>query len=262
MELASQTFARYQKLFESRSVSPQEMDEIRTRRDAAQADLASRQSMVAAAKERVKQVEAKISQARAQAGRTDVLLSYTRIVAPEPGIVVQKSVDAGSAIFPGTPLLTIDTTGRPQVLASLPVEQAGILHVGMQCRLRGSQSAPYIQGRVAEIIPLSDPATHSIQFKVDLDGNSGVIHGEYLKLEIPAGTRDAMLVQRSALVTKGQLEGVLVVEGGNTARFRLVKTAPYDAEKLEILSGVEQGESIIIHSESQIIDGMPVEIEL
>ena len=262
MDLADQTFQRYRKLFESKSVSPQEMDEIQSRRDGAQAELASHSSMVAAAEERVKQVEARISQAKAQAGRTDVLLSYTRILAPESGIVVQRTADAGSAIFPGSPLLVIDTTAKPQVLATLPVEQAGNLQTGMECTMRDSRSEITIKGRIAEIVPQADPTTHSVRFKVDLLENPDVIHGTYLKLEIPAGTRDALLIDESAIVREGQLEGVFVVEEGNVARFRLVKTAPYNTEKSEIVSGIEQGETVITHSEGRIIDGIPVEIEL
>jgi multidrug efflux pump subunit AcrA (membrane-fusion protein) len=67
-ELASQTYNRFQKLFESKSVSPQEMDEARMRRDAAAAEVASATSMAAAAQDRIKQVEAKIAQAKAHLG--------------------------------------------------------------------------------------------------------------------------------------------------------------------------------------------------
>jgi multidrug efflux pump subunit AcrA (membrane-fusion protein) len=262
MELAEQTYERYRKLFESRSVSPQEMDEIRTRRDAARAELASRESMVAAAEDRIKQVEARIDQAKAQEGRSDVLMSYTRIQAPTAGIVVQRAADAGTAIFPGSPLLVIETTGKSQVLASLPTEQAGYLQLGMTIKLRQSNAAPFIEGKLSEIIPQSDPATHSIQFKVDLPSDAGVVHGQYVKLDVPAGTRDVMLIARSAVRETGQLTGLFVVEEGSRASFRLVKTAPYDAESLEILSGVEQGEKIIAQPDDRIKDGMPVEIQL
>lgn len=262
LNLASQTHTRYQKLFESRSVSPQEMDEVRTRYDAAKAELASREAMVSAAADRIKQVEARISQAKAQAGRADVLMSYTRIEAPATGIVVEKSVDTGGAIFPGSPLLVIETIGKPQVLASLPTENAGKLHIGMTIRIRQSDSAPYLQGRIAEIIPQSDPVSHSIQFKVDLPPDAGTIHGQYMKLEVPVGTRNSLLVSRSAFRETGQLKGLFVVENGSVAQFRLTKTAPYNEEQLEVLSGIEEGEQIILRPDNRIVDGMPVEITL
>ena len=261
LELAEQTYTRYENLFVSKSVSPQEMDEVRSRRDAGKAELASRESMVAAAQARINQVEARISQAEAQSGRADVLLSYTSIKAPKSGIIVERAVDTGAAIFPGTPLLVIETVARPQVLANLPTEHAGVLRVGLEARLRLSESAPYMIGRVSEIVPQSNPVSHSVQFKVDLPSDASVIHGQYVKAEVPVGTREALLVGGESIRTSGQLKGLFVVEGGNTARFRLVKTAPYDADRMEILSGVEPGENIIVRPNTRIVDGTPVEIQ-
>jgi multidrug efflux pump subunit AcrA (membrane-fusion protein) len=262
LNLADQTAMRYQNLFESRSVSPQEMDEILTRRDAARAELASREAMVAAAEDRIKQIEARIAQAKAQAGRADVLMSYTRIEAPESGVIVERSVDTGTAIFPGTPLLVIETSEKPQVLASLPAEYAEYLRVGSKVGLRSSVSDPLIEGRISEIVPQSNPSTYSVQFKVDLPPDASPLHGEFMKLTLPTGEREAMLIARSAVRETGQLKGLFVVEDETRASFRLVKTAPYGAELLEILSGVEEGERIILQPDSRIIDGTRVEIEL
>ena len=256
--LAGQTFTRYQKLAESRSVTPQELDEVRSRRDAGIAELASREAMVAAAEQRIKQVEARISQARAQTGRADVMLSWTEIKAPVPGRVVQRLADPGTAIFPGSPLLIIESTEKPQVVADIPNEHAGLLRPGGTVRLRGEDTETTIEGRVTEIIPLSDPATHSIQFKVDLPPTVSMHSGQFVKVDVPAGTRDALLAPKTAVRQTGQLTGLFVVEAGSKAGFRLVKIAPYDAERVEVLSGVNPGEKIITGLSPQIVDGIPV----
>jgi multidrug efflux pump subunit AcrA (membrane-fusion protein) len=261
MELAGQTFARYQKLFESRSVSPQEIDEARMRRDATAAELASSTSMVAAAQERIKQVEAKIAQAKAQEGRADVMMSWTQIKAPGAGRVVERSVDPGTAIFPGTPLMLIESTSSPQVLADLPTEHAHQLKSGSMVRLKCAEIAGSLEGRVSEIVPLADPATHSVQFKVDLPAGSTLSNGQFIKVEVPTGTRNAMIVPRPAIRENGQLTGLFVVDNDSRARFRLVKVAPYDAERSEVLAGVQPGEKVLAGLSSDIIDGIPVEIK-
>jgi multidrug efflux pump subunit AcrA (membrane-fusion protein) len=260
MQLAEQTFNRYQKLFESRSASPQEMDEVRSRRDASAAELSSSQSMVAAAQERIKQVEARISQAKAQAGRADVMLSWTQIKAPTAGRVVERHVDAGTAIFPGTPLIVIESTSRAQVLADLPTEYVHRLKPGLLVRLGNPDAAGTIEGRVAEIVPQANPATHSVQFKVDLPTDSTLPNGQFVKVSIPTGVRNAILVPRSAIRENGQITGLFVVDKSSKARFRLVKIAPYDAEHYEVLSGIEPGENILTQLNNDIIDGIPVEI--
>jgi multidrug efflux pump subunit AcrA (membrane-fusion protein) len=258
-ELADQTYARYQKLFESRSVSPQEMDEVQMRRSASAAELASRESMVAAAQERIKQVEARIAQAKAQAGRADVMMSWTEIKAPAPGKIVERSADTGTAIFPGSPLLVIESTANPQVLADLPTEHLNHLSVGKSVRILSGETLAVHEGRVAEIVPLSDPSTHSVQFKVNLPSNLTLPNGQFVKVEVPVGTRNAMLIPDQAIRTTGQLNGLFVVDAGSKAHFRLAKTVPYDADRSEVLSGVEPGETIIARLNNQIEDGIPVE---
>jgi multidrug efflux pump subunit AcrA (membrane-fusion protein) len=258
-ELADQTYARYQKLFESQSVSPQEMDEVRMRRSASAAELASRGSMVAAAQERIKQVEARIAQARAQGLRADVMMSWTQIKAPVSGRIVERSVDTGTAIFPGSPLLVIESTANSQVLADVPTEHISSLSVGKSVRVLSAEGSGYHEGRIAEIVPLSNPSTHSVQFKVDLSSNLTLPNGQFVKIEVPVGTRNALLVPDQAIRTTGQLDGLFVVDAASKARFRLAKIVPYDADRSEVLSGVEPGEIIIARLDGQIVDGIQVE---
>jgi multidrug efflux pump subunit AcrA (membrane-fusion protein) len=257
-DLASQTLVRYQKLSESRSVSPQELDEVRTRRNAAAAELASRESMVSAGQDRIKQVEAKIAQAKAQSGRADVMMSWTEITAPSTGRIVQRLVDPGSAIFPGSPLLVIESIEKPQVLADVPTEHSGMLRPGSNVRIRNTETGTALEGRISQIIPLSDPATHSIQFKVDLPSNFSLPSGQFVKVELPAGNRQALLAPRTALRQTGQLAGLFVVDSASKARFRLVKVVPYDNQQVEILSGIQPGEKLVSKLSDQITDGIAI----
>jgi membrane fusion protein, multidrug efflux system len=251
---------RYQKLFESRSISPQEIDEVRMRRNSSAAELAARESMIAAAADRIKQAEARVSQAKAQTGRADVALSWTQIKAPSSGKIAERLVDPGTAIFPGTPLLIIESTMQPQVLANIPTEQSASLRVGMEVKIGGAAAAKIPDGRLSEVVPLSDPATHSVQFKVDLPSNAALSNGQFVTVDIPMGKRNALLVPLSAIRETGQLTGLFVADSASKARFRLVRCAPYDATRSEILSGVEPGEKIIAPLSNQITDGTSVEI--
>jgi multidrug efflux pump subunit AcrA (membrane-fusion protein) len=257
-ELAGQTFARYQKLAESKSITPQELDEVRARRTSSNAELASREAMVAGAEDRIRQVEAKIAQAKAGAGRADVMLSWTEIKAPSAGRVVQRLADPGTAIFPGTPLLVLESVDRPQIIADIPTEHSALLRAGVTVRLRNSETGAIVEGRISEIVPLSNPSTHSMQFKVDLPENTQMPSGHFVKVEVPAGTREALLAPRTAIRQSGQLTGLFVVDSASKAHFRLIKIAPYDSEHVEVLSGIEPGEKIIAKLTDQIVDGIPV----
>jgi RND family efflux transporter MFP subunit len=260
-DLANMTYGRFQKLAESRSVSPQELDEMRARRDSAAADLAAKDAMAAAAEDRIPQIEARIAQASAQARRADVYVGWTVVKAPAGGRIVERSVDPGSAIFPGGPLVTLESTSRPQVLASLPTTEAASLRNGLEVRIRiPDQEKEPARGRIAEINPLSTSGSHTVQFKVDLPADFTAVSGSFVKVAIPSGTRQTILVPNQAVRESGQLTGVFVVDGAGKARFRLVKTAPYDPQRVELLAGVEPGERIIAKLTDQIIDGVSLEI--
>jgi len=260
-DLANGTYARYQKLAESRSVSPQELDEMRARRDSATADLAAKEAMVAAAEDRIPQIEARIAQAGAQSRRADVYVDWTVVKAPSAGRIVERSVDPGSAIFPGGPLVIIESTSRPQVLASLPTSDAASLRKGLEVKIRiPDQAKEPALGRISEIIPLSTAGSHTVQFKVDVPADFSAVSGSFVKVAIPTGVRQALLVPIQAVRESGQLVGVFVVDGSGKARFRLVKTAPYDPQRVELLAGIEPGERIILKLTDQIINGISLEI--
>jgi multidrug efflux pump subunit AcrA (membrane-fusion protein) len=258
-DLADQTLARYEKLFASRSVSPQEIDEIRMRQKAAAAEWASREFMLSAAEDRFKQAEAKIAQAKAQSQRADVLMGWTQIKAPSAGKIAERLADPGTAIFPGTPLLVLESTINPQILASIPTEQAKSLHPGMQVRIRIESGKETLEGRISEIAPLSNPATHSVQFKVDLPQSTGISNGQFAIVLVPIGTRKALLAPNTAIHETGQLTGLYAIDEASIARFRLAKITPYDADHVEILSGIEAGEKIAARLDSRIVDGIAVE---
>jgi membrane fusion protein, multidrug efflux system len=258
--LAETTFQRFQKLYDEKSVSPQELDEARARRDGAVADLAAKESMLAAAQDRVKQVQARIAQAGAQSRRADVMVGYSLIKAPAAGRVAERAVDAGSAIFPGSPLLVLETVAAPQVLAELPTAQLGLIKAGLEVQVRISDSTAALPGRIAEIIPLSNPGSHTVQFKVDLPTGTPATTGAYARVLVAAGTRNALLVPSKALRVTGQLTGLFVVDAGSKARFRLVKTVPYDAEKTELISGVEAGEKVVSPVAEDLADGSALEV--
>ena len=259
-DLASQTFTRYQKLFEARSVSSQELDEVRSRLDIAAADLAAKETMVAAAKDRLNQVQARISHAKAQSSRAEVLLGWTVIRASSDGAIAQRLVDPGSAVFPGNTLLVVESTRKPQVLASVPSVHASHLRLGLEVKVFTGQKQAAFPGQVSEIIPLSHPDTHTVQFKVDLPDDFRAPTGDYAKVVVPAGSRNALLIPQQTIRQTGQLTGVFVVDGSSTARFRLVKAVPYDSERMELLAGVEAGDRIVAGLTDRVSEGASLEI--
>ncbi len=115
-------------------------------------------------------------------------------------------------------------------------------------------------GKVVEVIPVTAPGAHTIRFKVDLPAGFAGISGNFVRILIPSGTRNALLVPRSSVREVGQLTGLFVVDGASKARFRLIRTAAYDNERVEVLSGVEPGDRVVDSPGIEVVDGASLEV--
>lgn len=249
-KFAEATFQRYKSLLAKKSVSQQEYDNAETRYKGALAN-----EMATRAK--LKQMEARQQQAQAQHTSAATVLSYSRIVSPTNGIVTAKSVDEGTLVMPGTPLITVEETGRFRLDASLPERFLGLIHVGQSVPVTlGSQN---IKGRVIEVVPAADPSTRTFVAKVELPRNCKCQSGQYGSAGFAIGTGNRLLVPSDALVQRGELEGLFVIDSKGLAYYRLVKTGKTFGSQVEILSGLEDGERIAVSKIDQLSDGVRVQ---
>ncbi len=205
--LAASTLARYRQLQAEKSVSPQEMDEISRRAEAADA--------------RVEAARAQTGAAQAQASGARTMLGYTRLAAPFSGVVTTRMADPGTMAAPGVPLLQIDRAGALQLEATVDESAIGAIHKGMMAMVAIDGASPTaIAGTVAEIDPAADQSSHSFLVKIDLPYVSQLRAGMYGTVEFANGTRQAILIPHSAVVLRGSLACVYVLDGQGIAQLR------------------------------------------
>ncbi|HEX6283350.1 MAG TPA: efflux RND transporter periplasmic adaptor subunit [Pyrinomonadaceae bacterium] len=259
--LAKTTFKRYEMLFDRRSVSPQEFDEVRAKYQVAQAESERADRLLQAAIARQKQMRSRIDQAKADVANARVYAGYSRIVAPINGVVVSKQVDVGYMATPGMPLLTIENSSNYQLHATVEESQLGKirLHDQVQVTLEaiGNQELP---GTVEEIVPVTDPATRSYIVKIGLLNAAGtqLRSGLYGKTRFIIGQRKALAVPQAAVTQQGQLVSVFVVDQSGVARLRLIKTGRVAGDGIEVLSGLNEGEEIVSEGSTALRDGTRV----
>jgi RND family efflux transporter MFP subunit len=249
-QFAEATFKRYQNLLAKNSLSRQEFDGAEAKYKAA---LANERALEA----KKRAIEARQQQAQAQKSSAETMLSYSRIVSPSDGVVTEKSVDAGTVVMPGTPLLTVEETSHYRLEASLPEEFFAKVKLGEETPVRTARAA--IQGRVAEVVPAADPASRTFLVKVDLPSTCGCQTGEYATALFPVEQTRLMSVPRAALVEHGELEGVYVVNGQGVVEYRLVRAGKSWGERVEIVSGLNQGERVAVTHVEKLRDGIRVE---
>jgi membrane fusion protein, multidrug efflux system len=249
-KFAEATFQRYKALLAKKSVSQQEYDNAETRYKAALANELATQA-------KLKQMEARQRQAQAQHSSAATVFSYSRIVSPIDGVVTAKSVDEGTLVMPGTPLITVEQTGHFRLDVGVPERFLGLIHVGEPVPVTvGSQQA---EGRVIEVVPAADPTTRTFVAKVALPRDCKCQSGQYGSANFAIGAGSRLLVPSDSLVQRGELEGLFVIDSKGVAYYRLVKTGKAFGSQIEILSGLDDGERVAVSKIGELSDGVRVQ---
>jgi RND family efflux transporter MFP subunit len=230
--LAGATLKRYQQLYDTKSVSPQEFDEVRARYQSAEAN----RNMAQAGQT---QADAALAQARTSLG-------YARIRAPFTGIITEKKADVGTLAAPGMPIFTIEDTRHYRLEAA--VDESDIRFV----RLGGSVGVALdalgnaeLSGRVAQIVPAADPASRSFVVKIELPADARVRSGLFGRARFSRGQRPALLIPQTAAVERGQLHAVYTADSSGIAGLRYITLGERIGQNVQVLSGLQAGEKVI-----------------
>jgi RND family efflux transporter MFP subunit len=245
--LAASTLVRYKQLESEKSVSPQEMDEVSRRAEAAAANLEA--------------ARAQTDAARAQESGARTMRNYARLVAPFAGVVTARLADPGTMAAPGAPLLQVDQAGALQLDTTVDESAIASIHKGMKVPVEIGGSFINLTGTVADILPAADPSSHSFLVKIDLPSSTQLRAGMYGSAEFANGTRQAILVPRSAVVARGSLSCVYVLDSREIAQLRYVTLGATRGNLLEVLSGVSAGERLVDAPADRELAGKRIEVQ-
>lgn len=250
--LATATYQRFQALAEKRAATRQELDEVESRYRSAKAQ----EDMAAAG---LKRAQSAVEQAEAELAAAEALFGYTRITAPFEGTVLERRVDPGTLAAPGVVLLVVAEAGAFRVEASVGELQAGAIEKGDLARVSLEGRADAIEARVSEILPAISAATRDFVVKLDLPADFALRPGMFARVTFEVGQAEKMLVPVSAVMRRGQLDTVFVVEEGR-ARLRLVTIGLRRGERLEVLSGLSEGERILSAPPAGTVEGARIAV--
>jgi RND family efflux transporter MFP subunit len=198
----------------------------------------------------------------AEANRKAVLaqLSYTVVKAPFDGVITEKKVEAGELASPGQPLLKMEDPQHLRLEATVAEGDLKSVSRGDKIPvLIDALGGLVLTGIVSQILPAGDPQTHTFTVKVDLPPTPGLKTGMFGRLQLDKGTGQTMLVPESAVVARGELTSVFVVGPDQIGRLRWIKTGRRFDQQVEILSGVNVGERVLLDG-SRGVDGAVVKI--
>lgn len=233
LEQAAADLARTEKLVEAKAATGQQLDHARTLRDTAQGQ--------------VQQIQAQRAGAEAAVREAEVLLSFTTIEAPFDGKISSKRIQPGDMVSPGQPLFLVESPSEPQLQVMVSETVSVHLQVGQTLEVQIDALQRQFEGVVQEIVPQADPLTRTVLVKVDLPKDTGLVSGLFGRLRVPIGDYAALVVDKTAVRQSGQLHLVQVVEQPGQAVRRFVQLGPEHGPVVEVLSGVKEGDEVVIH---------------
>jgi RND family efflux transporter MFP subunit len=200
-----------------------------------------------------------LQQAQASLSAARVMMDYAVITTPIAGFVTAKRVEAGDMAAPGMPLFTIDDMSRSKIVAAVPEAQVVGLVEGGPATVRIDVLETPVSATIDRIVPAGESMsrTFSVQLLIENPGVT-IKPGMYARIWFPAGTAQSLTVPRAALVERGQLQGLWVLDAQGKARLRWVRLGAATGDRVEVLSGLAEGERYIAAPPPGIVDGAPV----
>ena len=251
LDLAQTTFKRMEELASKKSISNQELDEASARLKAAQANY----DMV---RSRRSQINSKMAVVEQEVRAAGIMRDYAKLAAPFSGVVITRTVEPGNLATPGVPLLTIERDGLYRLEASVDESKLATVRVGQAVEVV-LEADRKLNARVSEIVPSVDAASRTYIVKLDLPATPQLRTGMFGRAIFPLGMQKVVAVPLAALMERGQLQSVFVVEDG-VAHTRLVTTGRRTSGAVEVLSGLNAGEKVVLPVPAGLQDGSRVEV--
>jgi len=225
-ELAQQELERAQALVSRGFISKADVERRIATRDAAVA--------------RVKVAEAQLGQARARIGRLDVR-------APAAGLVLQRSVEAGQVVGPGTgALFRIAQNGEMELLTRLSQGDLGQVRAGMPATVTPVGSSKTFEGRVWQVSPVIDPQTRLGDARIGIPYAPDLRPGGFASASINVGMIDAPLLPESAVLSDAKGNYVYIVDAGRKVVRRDVQVGEVSNRGVAIASGLRGDERVVL----------------
>jgi multidrug efflux pump subunit AcrA (membrane-fusion protein) len=208
----------------------------------------------------VEQARGQLAAARASIEEIDSKLRDAKSVAPFKGVITKKLVEVGDPVQPGQPMLKYADMSQLQIKVEVPARLMPGVKTGMVFPAKLDVGDVNIQARVVQIFPIADPERHTVTVKLELPpgapGGAGM-YAEVMITDVNAKVRELPVVPKNALVWRGSLPGVYVLNDKNERELRLVRTGDeVGGDGIAVLSGLRVGERVFVKGvESGKTDG-------
>lgn len=241
-DIGNRELARSQKLFAAGAIAERDMEQARRSAIAANAALADARSRLANAEKQ---------------------LGNTRIVSPIPGVVSERPVSAGDVVQPGAAMFTVVDPSSMRLEASIPADQLNSVRIGVPVNFtaNGYPGRTFI-GHVTRINPMADPATRQVRIIASIPNANGVlVGGLFATGRLASESKTGLTAPAAAIDSRSTIPAVMRIRQGKVERAQVqLGLRDEGAERVEITSGVQAGDTLLLGAAQGISSGTVVKV--
>ena len=253
--LARANASRYENLFKRGVVSRQDNDTYQAQAAAQQANVLALEKAAAAARSNVNAAQANLA-------RLNQLKTYQAVRAPFEGVITVRNVDTGALVNEGNTLLfRVAQTSSLRTYVNLPQSDAEFVKPGQPAvvtiaELPGKQ----FRGTTTRTSNALDPASRTLLTEVQIANQAGqLLPGMFAQVNLLIPHRaPTLLIPGDTLVVRSDGTQVAAIGEGNRVHFTRIQVGRDYGDRIEVLSGLEEGDRLIINPSDSVREGIEV----
>ncbi len=260
---AHSAYVRLKQAADSRAglVAQQEVDDSQAKDLEGAAQVASAQAELSSAKQQLEVAQANQKQYAA-------LSDYTRIVAPFAGVVTVRYADTGALVASGTsnstqsmPLVRLAQTSVLRLVLPIPESVAAKIRVGETLRVHVQALNQDFDGKVSRFADSLNQQTRTMETEIDFENHANkLMPGMYAQAYLSHDQKkNALTVPLEAVQRNADQAIVLAVNPRNVVEERRVQLGQEDSMCIEVLSGLHEGELVIVGNSSEFRPGQKIQ---
>ncbi|WP_042425550.1 efflux RND transporter periplasmic adaptor subunit [Comamonas granuli] len=198
--------------------------------------------------------QARVAAAQALVRAQELRLQHTQVLAPDSGVISARTATVGAVVGAGTELFRMVRKGRLEWRAEVLASELRPLRPGAKARVTAA-SGVTVDGTVRMVAPTVDPQTRNALVYVDLPAHPDLRAGMFARGEFQLGHSDALTVPQEALVVRDGFAYVFAVGADQRVQQRKVQTGRRQADRVEVLSGLTAETTVAVRGAGFLNDG-------
>ncbi len=203
--------------------------------------------------------QARAASAKARVQADELRLSYTRIQAPDDGVISSRSAVEGALVQPGAELFRLQRQGRLEWRAEVPGAELARLRVGQKVRVQPSGAAA-VEGSIRRIAPQVDAASRNGWVYVDVKGGADLRAGLFARGDFVLGESAVLTLPQSAVLLRDGFSYVFLLAKDNKVRQHKVQLGRRQGDRVEVREGLAAGTNVAAAGVGFLADGDTVRV--